>query len=287
VSASSSAGQAAPELRDIRGPSALTGDSRRFWHLLWYMAKTDFKLKYQGSVFGYLWSLMSPFLLFGVLYLVFTRVIRFGGDIPHYAAILLINIMLFQFFAEATSRSMVSIVSREPLVRKMQFPRLVIPLSIVLASTFTLGLDLLVVLGIVIGVAGVPVIGTWALLPVLIIWLYAITVGTSLLLAMVYVRFRDTAQIWTVLSRVLFYSSPILIPIELFPPSWKALLLLNPLAPLFAQSRVWLVDSTGPTFTEAMGGAVYWIYPLLVLLTVLFLGAWLFDRDAPRMAEQL
>jgi ABC-2 type transport system permease protein len=286
MSTSSTAAEAAPELRDIRGPSALTGDATRFWRLLWYMAKTDFKLKYQGSVFGYLWSLMAPFLLFGVLYLVFTRVVRFGG-IPNYAAMLIVNIMLFSFFAEATSRSMTSIVSREALVRKMEFPRLVIPLSIVLASSFTLGLDLIVALAFVVGIAGVPVLTTWALLPVLIVWLYAITVGTSLLLATVYVRFRDMAQIWSVLSRVLFYSSPILFPIELFPAGWKALLVLNPLAPLFAQSRVWIVDPNGPTFAEALGGMVYWIYPILVLLTVLVLGAWLFDRDAPRVAEQL
>jgi ABC-2 type transport system permease protein len=286
VSASSSAAQAHPELRDIRGPSALTGDARRFWRLLWYMAKTDFKLKYQGSVFGYLWSLLAPFLLFGVLYLVFTEVVRFG-NVPHYAAILIINIMLFSFYSEATTRSMSSIVAREPLVRKMEFPRLVIPLSIVLASTFTLGLDLLVALAFVVAVAGVPVTATWTLLPVLIIWLYAFTVGTALVLAMVYVRFRDTAQIWSVLSRVLFYGSPILFPIELFPPAWNALLVLNPLAPLFAQSRVWLVDPSAPTFVEALGGTVYLIYPLLLLVTVLVLGAWLFDRDAPRVAEQL
>jgi ABC-2 type transport system permease protein len=286
VSAPSSAAQAASELREIRGPSALTGDASRFWHLLWYMAKTDFKLKYQGSVFGYLWSLMAPFLLFGVLYLVFTRVIRFPY-VPHFASILIINIMLFSFFAEATTRSMTSIVSRESLVRKMEFPRLAIPLSIVLASTFTLGLDLIVVLGFVVGVDGVQVTATWLLLPVLIVWLYAFTVGTSLVLAMVYVRFRDTAQIWTVLSRVLFYGSPVLFPIEFFPPSWNAVLVLNPLAPLFAQTRVWLVDPSGPTFSEALGGMVYWIYPVLVFVTILMLGGWLFDRDAPRVAEQL
>jgi ABC-2 type transport system permease protein len=286
MSASSGATQLAPELRDIRGPSALTGDAARFWRLLWYMAKTDFRLKYQGSVFGYLWSLMAPFLLFGILYLVFTEVVRFG-NVDNYAAMLIINIMLFQFFGEATSRAMTSIVARESLVRKMEFPRLVIPLSIILSATITLGLDLVVVLAFVVLIAGVPVLATWLLLPVLIIWLYAFTVGMSLVLAMVYVRFRDTAQIWNVLSRVLFYGSPVLFPIELFPASWKALLLLNPLAPLFAQTRVWIVDPGAPTFSEALGGAVFWIYPLLVLVTVLILGIWLFDRDAPRVAEQL
>jgi ABC-2 type transport system permease protein len=286
VSATSAARQLVPELRDIRGPSALTGDASRFWRLLWYMAKTDFRLKYQGSVFGYLWSLLAPFLLFGILYLVFTEVVRFGS-VDNYAAMLIINITLFQFFGNATSRAMTSIVAHESLVRKMEFPRLVIPLSIVLSTTITLALDMVVVLAFVVFVAGVPVLATWLLLPVLIVWLYAFTVGMSLLLAMVFVRFRDTGQIWTVLSRVLFYGSPVLFPIELFPASWKALLLLNPLAPLFAQSRVWLVDPGGPSFADALGGAVFWIYPVLVLATVLMLGIWLFDRDAPRVAEEL
>jgi ABC-2 type transport system permease protein len=275
-----------PELRDIRGPSALTGDPVRFWHLLWNAAKTEFKLKYQGSVFGYLWSLMSPFLLFGILYLVFTKVIRFGA-VNHYAAMLIINILLFQFFAEVTNRAMTSIVGREALVRKMEFPRLVIPLSIVLAATFTLGIDLVVVLGFLVVITGLPVLDTWVLLPVLILWLYAFTVGAALVLSMVYVRFRDTAQIWAILTRVLFYGSPVLFPIELFPPAWKAILVVNPLAPLFTESRVWLVDPSAPTFSEAMGGGVYWIFPALVLVMVLALGFWLFDREAPRVAEQL
>jgi ABC-2 type transport system permease protein len=182
---------------------------------------------------------------------------------------------------------MTSIVAGESLVRKMEFPRLVIPLSVVLASTFTLALDMAVVFVFLVGVTGLPVLSTWVLLPVLILWLYVFTLGTALLLATVYVRFRDTAQIWTVISRVLFYGSPVLFPIELFPAGWKALLLLNPLAPLFAQARVWLVDPGAPTFADAMGGAMFWIYPVLVLATVCLLGAWLFDRDAPRVAEQL
>lgn len=271
----------------MRGPAAITGSPTRFGRLLWHMAKTDFKLKYQGSAFGYLWSLLSPLLMFSVLYLVFTRVIRFGDEIPNYAAVMLLNLMLFQFFSEATSRSMVSIVQREGVVRKMDFPRLVIPLSIVLASTFTLGLDLLVVFAFLIGIAQIPFMATWLLLPVLVFFLYVFTLGTSLLLSTMYVRFRDTAQIWTVLTRVLFYGSPILFPIEFFPAAWKAMLVLNPLAPIFAQARVWVVDPNGPTFGEALGGEIYWIYPLLVLIAVAALGLWLFDRDAPRVAEEL
>jgi ABC-2 type transport system permease protein len=277
---------AEPVLRDIRGPSAFGADAARFRRLLWYMAKTEFRLKYQGSVFGYLWSLVSPLLLFGVLYLVFTRVVRFGNDVQHFPAVLLLNIMLFQFFADASSRAVFSIVQREDVVRKMEFPRVVIPLSIVLATSFTLALDLVVVIGFILAI-GVPVTATWLLWPVLVLWIYVFTIGASVLVSTLFVRFRDIAQIWTVLTRVMFYGSPVLFPISLFPAGWKAVLLLNPLAPLFTESRVWIVDPSAPSFSEAMGGAIYWLYPSLVFVSVIVLGFWLFQREAPRAAEEL
>jgi ABC-2 type transport system permease protein len=275
-----------PELRDIRGPAALSGDQRRFWRLVWYLARTEFILKYKGSFFGYVWSLLSPLLLFGVLYLAFTRVLRFGNGVENYAAVLLLNLMLFQFFQDSTSRAMVSIVGGEGLVRKMEFPRFAIPLSVVLAACFTLGLDLIVVIGYML-ISGVPVTASWLLLPVLIAWLGVFAVGTSLLLSALFVYFRDTAQIWIVITRVMFYASPVLFPIEFFPTGWKTLLLLNPLAPLFAQARVWLVDPGAPGFSQAMGGAIYWIYPMLILVTIVVLGFWIFEREAPKVAEQL
>lgn len=275
-----------PALVEIRGPSALSGNRRRFWRLVWHLARTEFVLKYKGSFFGYVWSLLSPLLLFGVLYLAFTRILRFGQGVENYAAILLLNLMLFQFFADSTSRAMASIVGGEGLVRKMDFPRLAIPLSVIVAAAFTLGLDLIVVIGYMLA-SGVTVTVTWLLLPVLIVWLAAFAVGASLLLSALFVYFRDTAQIWTVLTRVMFYASPVLFPIELFPSGWKSVLLLNPLAPLFAQARVWMVDPGAPDFSQAMGGAIYWIYPMLVLVTILVLGVWVFEREAPKVAEQL
>lgn len=277
---------APPELREIPGPSALSRDIRKFWRLVWHLGRTDFTTRYEGSAFGFLWSLLNPLLLFGVLYVVFTKIIRFGNDIPNYASVLLLNIMMFQFFAEATSRALGSIVGGEGFVRKMEFPRLAIPLSILLGSAFTLGLDLVVVLGYML-IAGVPVTTGWLLLPALVLWLFIFTAGLSLLLSTLFVYYRDTAQIWQVISRIMFYGSPVLFPIELFPADWKGILLLNPLAPLFTESRVWIVDPNAPTFSEALGGNVFWIYPTLILVTVVVLGVWLFDRQAPRVAEEL
>ena len=221
-----------------------------------------------------------------MLYIVFTQVIKIGAGIENYAALLLLNITLYQFFSDATSIAVPSIVAKENVVRKMEFPRLAIPLSVVLSATFTLALTLIIVLGYMLA-AGVPVISTWLLWPILLAFLYGFTVGTSLLLSTLFVTVRDIGQIWAVISRLAFYATPVLFPIELYPSGFKAVLLLNPLAPIFAQARVWILDPSAPTYTEVMGGEIYLLYPALVLVSVIVLGFWLFERAAPHVAEEL
>src|SRR5271155_3445437 len=130
----------------IRGPRALSDNWRRFWHLTFTIARNEFKLRFFGSMLGYFWQLMRPLLLFGVLLFVFSHVAKVGGTAPHYAVALLAGIVLFPFFGEATGGSVRSVVDRENLVRKIQFPRLVIPLSVVLIACFNLCLNLIVVL---------------------------------------------------------------------------------------------------------------------------------------------
>ena len=120
--------------RPIRGPSALGGDLRRFVALTTTLAITDFKLKFFGSVLGYLWQLMRPLMLFGVLLAVFTQVFRIGAEVPNYPVLLLFNVVLFGFFQESTLTAVHSIVNQESVVRKTQFPRLVIPLAVVLTG---------------------------------------------------------------------------------------------------------------------------------------------------------
>ena len=117
------------ELQEIRGPSALGGGVRRFFDLLWLSALTEFKLGYHGTALGFVWSFARPLLIFGILLVVFTQVFRLGSEVENYPAMLLLNILLFEFFAQATQQASTSVVVNESVVRKMQFPRLVIPLS--------------------------------------------------------------------------------------------------------------------------------------------------------------
>ena len=275
------------DLRDIRGPSALGGGTRRFFDLWWLTAKTQFKLGYHGTVLGFFWSLVRPLLLFAVLLVVFTRVFRLGATVPHYAALLLLNVMLFGLFQEATVNSVQSVVGNEALVRKMQFPRLVIPLSVVLTVSLQFALNLVVVLVIVIA-TGVHPIWTWLLFPLLIAALLILTTGVSLLLSALYVRLRDVAIIWTVLATVLFYATPVLYPIDQLSGAFRTAIMLNPLTPIFNQAHEWVIDSSSPGAVEAANGD-WWllVIPALLYVAICALGVWTFAREAPRVAENL
>lgn len=277
---------AARTAREVRGPSALGGGFRRFLTLTWIIARTDFKLTYFGSVLGYLWSLMRPLLLFGVLYVVFSEIVKFGADIESYPMVLLFNIVLFTFFTEATQSSVTAVVNRESLVRKMHFPRLVIPLSTVLTAAFNLAVNLSAVFVFLLAY-GVEPRATWLLLPGLLIALVALAAGAGMVLSALYVRFRDIAPIWAVLSTVLFYGSPVLYTIEFVPEDVRTAFFANPIAALLEIGRVLIIDPSAPTLTEATGDSFAWLPPLAILLAVPAIGFWLFNREAPRVAEEL
>lgn len=282
----SAVGEAIP-LRDIRGPSAFGGGWSRFWRLTWLISVTDFKLGYLGTFLGYLWSLMRPVLLFGVYYLVFTKVFRFGGSIEDYPVLLLLNIMLFTFFADATTRAVTSVIDQEGVVRKMQFPRMVIPLSVVLTAGFNMCLNLVAVF-IFMLIYGIEPLWTWALFPLILLPLAVFTTAVSMILSATYVRFRDVAPIWMVLSTALFYGSPALYAIEVAPESMQTYINWNPLATILEQARVWVIDPGAPTALEAVGNnAAKLLIPAAIFLGVCALAVWVFNREAPRIAEEL
>jgi ABC-2 type transport system permease protein len=276
----------APALREVEGPSAVGGGAKRFFTLSWLLATTQFKLNYFETAFGYVWSLARPLLTFGVLYVVFTKIFRFGDEVPHYAALLLFNVMLFTFFSEATSQAVGCVVGSENVVRKMQFPRLAIPTAVVLTGLFDLCLNLIVVLAFLLANGVTPRL-TWLALPGIVALLLVFTAGVSMLLAALFVRFRDIAPIWSVLSLVIFYASPILYPVELVPHSLRFLLFINPFAPLLEVARRLLVDPNAPSVVDAAGSIWGVIGPAAVVLATCAIGLWVFTRAAPRIAEEL
>jgi ABC-2 type transport system permease protein len=278
--------QATAELREVRGPSALGGGWRRSLELLYLMAVTEFKKTYFGTVLGYLWSLARPLMLFGVLLAVFTQVFRIGSLVPNYEVLLLFNIVLFGFFQEATLTAVSSIASQEAVVRKTQFPRLVIPLAVVLTAAFNLALNLIVVFAFILAF-GVSPVWTWLLFPLFLILLFVLTTAVAMIVSSLYPRFRDVAIIWTVLSTVLFYGTPILYPIEVVPETLRDFLLVNPLTPLFELARLWVIDPNAPGPVEAAGGVEGLVAPVMIYAAICVFAVWVFKREAPRIAEQL
>jgi ABC-2 type transport system permease protein len=274
--------------RPIKGPSALGTDLRRLGHLSVTLAVMEFKLRFFGSVLGYLWQLMRPLLLFTVLYIVFTKFVRLSADVPFYPAILLTAIVLFTFFSDATSRSVTAVADRENLVRKIEFPRLVVPLAVLLIAYFNLVLNLLAVLVFVLATGVEPRL-EWLAFPLLLIPLGMFTGGLAMLLSALFVRFRDVEPIWEVVLQAAFYATPILYTLDKLPNAGlqKAVVLLNPLATIIVQMRHTLIDDSAPNSWDAAGGISHLLIPAGIVVGVLVLGFWVFNREAPRIAEEL
>lgn len=277
------------ELREVHGPSALGGGWRRFFDLLWLISVTEFRRTYFGTVFGYLWSLVRPLMLFGVLLFVFTQIFKVGSELPNYPVLLLLGIVQFTFFQEATTNAVTSVVAQEGVVRKTQFPRLVIPMSTVLTALFNFGLNLIIVV-IFILAWGVDPTWTWLLFPFALAALFVLTTAVSMILSVLYVRFRDVAIIWTVAAQMLFYATPILYPLGehgLERPTIEKFLMLNPLAVIFEQVRVWVLEPEAPTAAEAAGGSLHLLPALAIFFAICVFAVWIFNREAPRIAEDL
>ena len=274
--------------RPIRGPSALGSDPSRLLQLSVTLATLEFKLRFFGSVLGYFWQLMRPLMLFGILYVVFTQFVKLGEGVAYYPAILLTGVVLYTFFADSTSGSVTAVLDRENLVRKIEFPRLVVPLSVILLAYFNLTLNLLAVLVFVLATGVAPRL-EWFALPLMLFPLGAFAGGIAMLLSALYVRFRDLKPIWEVIVQIAFYASPILYVIEMLPNVTLQHLVIwfNPLATILVQARHSLIDENAPNSWDAAGGFVYLLIPGTIVVVLLVLGFWVFNREAPRIAEEL
>jgi ABC-2 type transport system permease protein len=275
----------ANELRIVQGPTALGDDPRRFVALTRTLTLTDFKLKFYGSALGYLWQLIRPLLLFGILLVVFTRFIRFG-NVPHYEVLLLLAIVLYSFVAEAVSNAVESVVAREPLVRKIQFPRLVIPATVVATAFLNLLLNLVAVF-IFAAIRGVHPQWQWLELPLILLLMVVLTSGAAMLTSCLFVRYRDVKPITDVILQALFYGTPIFYSVERIEPTLRHLLvMLNPFAAIIQAAKHAFVPSE-MTAAQAAGGTINLVVPLAIILGLFALGFYVFNKQAPRIAEEL
>ncbi len=271
----------------VRGPSAIGGDPRRFWNLARTLAATDWKVRFYGSALGYVWSLLRPLLLFGIVFFVFSEVVGADAGVAHYGVILLLAMILYFFFAEVTSGATTAMVDRESLLRKIGFPRAVVPLAVALVAAMNLALNL-VVLAIFVLASGVQPRWSWLLLPLPFALMLVFASGVALLLSALYVRYRDVRPIWEVLLQALFYATPILYPIQAVighSQTLASIALCNPIAAIIQESRHLLVG--GMSLGDAIGSDALIAVPLAIIVAATWLGVVVFDRMAPRAAEEL
>jgi ABC-2 type transport system permease protein len=286
--------QRSPASHRVYGPSALGGGLHRFWSLTFMLARTEFKLRFFGSVLGYVWTLMRPLMLFGVMLFVFTDILNINANnpTPHYAEYLLESIMLFTYFQEATAGAVPSLVARENLLRRVRFPRLVVPLSVALFCLFNLGMNLIVVFVFLLASGVYPHLSWLELIP-LVGLLVVFATGVGMLLSALYIRFRDVQPIWEVFLQLLYYGSPILYTVQtaanhhLFSIPFSRILVLNPLGAIITQTRKALLQSSAPSAAAAIGGTVRLLIPLGIVVGLFALGMWYFNREAPLISEKL
>lgn len=251
------------------------------------MVRTDFKLRYQGSALGYAWSLLRPLMLFLILYLVFVKFLRFGGDIPNFPVYLLLGIVLWNFFNEMTVQSLGSIVGRGDLIRKIRIPRWIIVISSSISATINLLLNLLVVLVFVV-LSDVEFKATALWLPLILVQIYIFALGLSLFLSAAFVKYRDVVYIWEVILQALFYLTPILYPLSMIPSlTFQKILLLNPMAQAIQDARYAVITHETITLNKVFEGGWYSLLPYIFILITLAIGVTYFRKESSHFAENL
>ncbi|MBI2588981.1 ABC transporter permease [Candidatus Saccharibacteria bacterium] len=256
--------------------------------LLRELVASDFKLRYQGSVLGYLWSLLRPLMLFGVLYVVFTQVFNVGKDVPYFPSYLLLGIVLWTFFTESTMSGLNAITGRGDLVRKVSVPKHIIVISTTLSAFINFSLNLLVVIIFMI-IGHVPFRASLVFVPLLIVELALLCLAVSFTLSALFVKFRDISHIWEVILQALFYATPILYPLT-YPSSQtiRELLSINPLTQIIQDMRSITITpqtlTTKQVFNSQFLGRVW---PVIFILVLAAISIWYFRRSSRNFAEEL
>lgn len=255
--------------------------------LLSELVRTEFKLRYQGSVLGYAWSLLRPLMLFVILYIVFVHFLKVGEGVPHFPIYLLLGIVLWTFFVEMTNQSLTSITSRGDMIKKVRIPKWIIILSSSFSALISLGLNLLVV-AVFMVINQVDIGYSILLFPLILVEIYILSLGVSLFLAAAYVRYRDISYVWEVILQAGFYITPILYPVTLIVnPLFQKIILLNPMAQAIQDARYAVVTHEAVTLSKAVGNDLIMLLPIGLSIAFLVGGVLFFRSQSKNFAENL
>ncbi len=251
------------------------------------LVRTDFKLRYQGSVLGYAWSLLRPLLLFVILYIVFVKFLKLGNGVPHFPVYLLLGIVMWNFFSELTQQGLTSIVGRGDLIRKIRIPRWIIVFSSSISALINFGLNL-VVIAVFMIVNHVDVMWSILWLPLIFAEVYIFALGLSLFMSAAFVKFRDISYIWEVILQAGFYLTPILYPLSRITNlTFQKLILLNPMAQAVQAARYSAVTHQTLTAQHIFDGGWYQFIPFLIVVVVLIVGLTYFKKQSQYFAENI
>ena len=257
--------------------------------LLSELTKTDFKLRYQGSVLGYLWALLRPLMMFAILYVVFAKLLRIGGDIPHYPVYLLCGTSMWSFFTECTSQGIQAIVNRGDLLRKISFPKYIVVVSATLTAVINMLINLVVIVIFAL-INGVTPSWSWLLVIPAVIQLYLLSLGIAFLLGSINVKYRDITSIWDVLTQALFYAVPIIYPISMVAATSTVaakVILLNPISQAIQDIRFGLITHETITTWNYLNNPINALIPVIITLCVLTVGALVFRHKSKFFAEEV
>lgn len=249
----------------------------RYTFLLEQLVKRNFNTKYRQSVLGVLWSFLNPLMTMAVQYLVFSQLFR--SDISHFPVYLLTGIILFSFFNECATLGMDSIVLNGPLITKVAMPKLIYPLSRSISSFISLVISLVPLLGAML-LSGTPLTPALLLIPAAIVLLFLFSLGMSLILCTLNVFFRDTRFLWSVVSLLWTYATPIFYPISIIPAAWQPIFRLNPMFQFIDFLRTIILQGAWPSWGQ-------WGACVLCAALPLALGLLVFRRNEHKFVFHL
>ena len=251
------------------------------------MVRTNFKVRYQGSLLGYLWSLLKPMATFSIMFVIFTIIWPVARDVEYYAVYLLLGVVLWNFFTETTIIGSTSIVANGALIRKINIPRWLIVVSSSFSALINLGLSLIVVF-IFAFIMRVPI--SWHILTLIpiIIELFIFSLGIAFLLSTLYVKFRDVSYIWEIILQAGFYCSAIFFPLLSVSEGMRKFFFINPMVQIIQDARYSLIPSPNVvTLWNVGAGWKLMIIPFIVLIGITVFGARLFKTQSRYFAENI
>jgi ABC-type polysaccharide/polyol phosphate export permease len=251
-----------------------------FRDLVLILAKNDFKMRYHGSVLGYVWAILKPLFIFLILNFVFSQVIARGAGIENYPLQLITGIIIWNFFQEGTSIGLLSLLNKANIITKVYFPRWIVVFSSTVHSVLVFLMNLLILVGFFVYYQVFPSLGAILMFCFYMLVLYFIILGFSFIASVLYLRFRDLIQIWDVILQGLFYATPIIYPLSLIPDEYHKIILLNPLGIIIHYTKMVLIEHRFPSLGNNL-------LILIIASSIFLISVYFFNRNKKRIAEDI